>query len=143
MAESNLVNGQIQYILLSKSGFKDEDWYIPDRKMFHAAVNWIEILLLTRETELVKTMAWSNMWGKIGLLGLLAEDMKRLTRFRQFVDNELIISDRRFKLYPKEALLRESEITLLLMNDLVSFPYELIPNALFCSSSSSSYSRLL
>ena len=124
-------NGTVQFILLYKhEDASKENWTIPDRAIFHAAINKLESNLLKEDSPFLIVFRWSNMWGSIGLLGLSTENMSMFCDFRRIV-SALRLGTLCFKIYPREGLMREQQITLLLMDDLKTFPIELITKDLF------------
>ena len=86
--------------------------------------------LLRKSSCLLNVVKWSNMWGSIGLLGLDCTDLEKLKRFRSYV-GELKMGDMVFVVFPKEGLIKEQYYTILLMEDLSTFPIDLIIRDIF------------
>ena len=122
--------GTMQFILLTRATFKTEDWGIPTRQMFHAFVNRLESTLLADNSSLLGVLKWSNMWGNVGLMGLDVHNLETLKCFREYVKGTMI-GDRKFTVFPKEGLMREQQLNMLLMDDLKSFPIDMITKDLF------------
>jgi hypothetical protein len=113
------------YIVFYRSTIVGGEWSVPSRQLFHRFVNLLECDLLEKNLTLLETLAWSNMWGDIGLLGLRTTELGRLRRFRSFVET-FAIQDTEFMVYPREGLLRRYDLSVVLRDNLKSFDERLI-----------------
>ena len=80
-----------------RSSFTTRDWEIPRKKEYSIFVNYLECAILSRKPELLGVLAWTNLCGDIGLLGLRTQDMDSLMEFRE-VAKEVRVGDLVFTL---------------------------------------------
>ena len=103
----------IPYVVLKWDEAKDTHWSVPSTSLFHGLVNRIESRIQRDDLTCGSVMKWSNLWGKVGLLGLSARDPSLLSAFRTLVESQ-VNGSIRFSIYPRDGLDKKGNVSVLL-----------------------------
>ena len=58
-------------------------------------------------------LRWTNLWGKVGLMGLSVKDRDMLRDFRELVEKQ-VTGTTKFSIYPRDALEQKGNVSVLL-----------------------------
>ena len=74
-------------------------WTIPDVADFHDLVNRADPHIVSEKLSCITVAKWSNLWGKVGLLGLSGKRQDLLEQHRDVIEN-LPTNKLRFTIFP-------------------------------------------
>ena len=103
----------VSYVVLKWDTRIDPNWTVPDPPIFHDLVN--RVMSFIREEDLAcgSVLKWTNLWGKVGLLGLSARDTALLTEYREVLESQYMGSTK-FTIFPRDGLERKGCLSILL-----------------------------
>ena len=121
----------IPYVLLKWDTRVDKGWSVPDPTLFHDLTNRVDTVISDGDLPCGAVLKWSNLWGKVGLLGLSAKNKTLLNEFRDLVE-EQVTPTTKFTIYPRDGLDKKGVVTILLRETYRGFQdVRLIPKSLF------------
>ena len=123
----------VQFVVLKYDPNVDEDWTIPEPRVFKELLVRVDCEILENNLDCRKAFKWGNLWGRVGLVGLSPLDMGLLNQFRQAIENQLL-GDTKFTLFPRDALEKRGNLSVLLRTDFRSFGVNLLPKAILLRS---------
>ena len=98
--------------------------------MFNDIVNRAECVMVGHRLACISAQKWSNMWGKVGLIGLSAKNPDHIREYRNVVE-QLQDDNYSFTLFPRDAVDKRGNITVLLLDSFRAFDPTCLPGALF------------
>lgn len=119
----------VQFVVLKYDPNVDEDWTVPEPRIFKELLVRVDCEILERNLDCRKAFKWANLWGRVGLVGLSPLDIGLLNQFREAVEDQLL-GDTKFTLFPRDALEKRGNLSVLLRTDFRSFDVALIPKAI-------------
>lgn len=78
----------------------------------------------------ISAQKWSNMWGRVGLLGLSAKNPEYIREYRNVIE-QLQDPEFCYTLFPRDALDKRGNVTVLLLESFRAFNPKCLPGALF------------
>ena len=103
----------VPYVLLKLDEATDNKWSVPDTQLFHGLTNRLESRIMRDDLPCGAVLKWSNLWGKVGLLGLSVKNAALLSDFRNLVESQ-VKGSIRFSIYPRDALEKKGNVSVLL-----------------------------
>ena len=122
--------GIVQFVVVKKNKDQDDgDWEFPDRQEFIDLLNTIEARNSATKNGYSAALEYNNMWGQVPILGLRIRNLVLLDGFRDQIDDfQCPVAE--YTTFPKLGLDRKFAITIMLWQDLASFPIETLPRNL-------------
>ena len=120
----------IPYVLLKWDTARDTNWTVPDPQLFHDLVNRVESRVMEQNLKCGDVLKWSNLWGKVGLLGISAKDHDQLTAFREVIEKQ-VTGTTKFSIYPRDALEKKGNVSVLLREAHRGLDVTQLPRAIF------------
>ena len=127
----------IQFVLLARqrrsqgrSGSPATPWFVPDINEFHDLQNKAECTMIEKNLPCFKARKWSNLWGKVGLIGLLPKNPEYLRDYRTIVEATMT-DDLAFTLFPRDAVENRGSVSVVLREQFRSFNAKCLPASLF------------
>ena len=111
----------------------DSDWTVPDPATFRDLLGRVDSEVLEFNLPCRRAFLWGNLWGRIGLVGLSSKDLTLVNEFRLIVENQ-ILRTTRFTLFPREALEKKGNLTVLLREGFRTFDVAYLPKAILLRS---------
>ena len=108
----------IPFVVLQWDSSKDTNWTVPEPQLFHDLVNRVESRVMELGLKCGDVLKWSNMWGKVGLLGLSARDRDMITSFRELIEKQ-VTGTIKFSIYPRDALEKKGNVWTTALKELV------------------------
>ena len=106
-------------------------WTIPSLQRFHDVLNHVENRVRKECLQCQFVIQWNSEWQKgIGLMGLQVTDAVKLDMFRSVLA-DIRIGGFQYNSFPKSALLKDSEVSIMIKNELKSLDLRWIPHSLF------------
>ena len=121
--------GSVAFVVLKFDPDHDKHWTVPEPELFHDLMNRVEGGILENDLKCGEAYKWISMWGKVGLLGLDANKMEQMNEYRDMLERQTL-GKIRFTLFPKEALEKKGNISVLLRASYKSFKAEWLPKAI-------------
>ena len=122
--------GIVQFVVVKRNkDQEDGDWEFPDRQEFIDLLNTIEARNSASKNGYSATLEYNNMWGQVPILGLRIKSLVLLDGFRNQID-DFQCPMAEYTTFPKLGLDRKFAITIMLWQDLASFPIETLPRNL-------------
>ena len=119
----------IAFVVLKFNPDTDRHWTVPDPDTFNDLMNRLEGVLMEGDHSCWSAYRWVNMWGRVGLLGLSPSDPDKINAYRCLLESQ-VLGSTRFTIYPKDALEKKGNISVLLRASFRSFKPEWLPKAL-------------
>ena len=127
----------VQFVLLARPRLPSDrmplsatPWMIPDLAEFHDLINRAECHMIENKMTCYKARKWSNLWGKVGLVGLSPKTPEHIPDYRAVV--EAMNTDKlTFTLFPKEAVENRGSVSVILREQFRSFNIKCLPASLF------------
>ena len=128
-----LVTDVVQFVVLKLDPRIDKAWSVPDPEMFNELMSIVAVHCYEHELECQRAYKWATLWGKVGLLGLDSRNVKDLIDYREVVEDQMsgVI---KFTLFPKDALEKRGNLTVLLRDNLRLFNTKWLPKAILMRS---------
>ena len=101
--------------------------------MFNILVNRVTVYCLERKLECAQAFRWTSLWGRVGLVGLASRSLKDIQQFREAVEEQMS-GPTKYTLFPKDALHRRGNLSVLLRENFWSFDVEWLPKAILVRS---------
>ena len=120
----------VSYVLLKWDSTTDTNWSVPDPQLFHDLVNRVESRPMELKLRCGDVLKWSNLWGKVGLLGLSIKDRDLLTEFRELVERQ-VTGTMKFSIYPRDALEKKGNVSVLLRETYRGLDVTQLPRSIF------------
>ena len=93
----------------------------------------VECVCLESDVTCFRAYRWANLWGKVGLLGLASRDIRDLQDYRALIEDQ-ILGNTKFTIFPKDALERRGNLSVLLRSNLKTFDIKWLPKAILLRS---------
>ena len=126
----------VQFVVLSKpiSGSLSIDgptpWSVPSTKIFKELINRAECFMIEKRLTCYKARKWSNMWGKVGVIGLSPRHREDMDNYRTIIEGSPT-EELTFTLFPKAAVENRGSISIILREQFSSFRETCLPASLF------------
>ena len=127
------VTDVIPFVILKWNPETDRSWTIPSPEVFEDLMARVECVSLESDVVCLRAYRWANLWGKVGLLGLSSSDLRDLKEYREMIENQML-GRTRFTLFPKDALERRGNLSVLLRANLRTFDLKWLPKAILLRS---------
>ena len=116
----------ISYVVLKWDTRVDPNWTVPDPALFHDLLNRVTCEILERDLACGSIRKWTNMWGKVGLVGLSPKSTALLTEYRELVERQ-VVGSTKFTIFPRDGLEKKGCVSVLLREYYRHFKIELLP----------------
>ena len=126
----------VQFVVLARPRLRGPDdntatpWRVPDTNDFHDLINRTESYMINKRLPCYKARKWSNLWGKVGLIGLSPKSIQLLNDYRDVVEG-LPTDTLTFTLFPREAVENRGSVSVILREQFRSFDVKCVPASLF------------
>lgn len=127
------VTDVIPFVILKWNPETDKSWTIPAPDLFEDLMSRLECVSLEQDIVCFRAYRWANLWGKVGLLGLASGDLRDIREYREMIENQML-GRTKFTMFPKEALERRGNLSVLLRANLRSFDLKWLPKAILLRS---------
>ena len=103
-------------------------WGVPNTQEFHDLMTRVECVIVEEDRSCFKVLKWTNLWGKVGQIGLSAKVGSHLEEFRDIVerdggpDSELMCT-----IFPRKGLDKRGTVSILLKEMLCKYNALLLP----------------
>ena len=105
-------------------------WTVPEPNDFHDIINRAECYMIEQKLMCYKARKWSNLWGKVGLIGLSPKFPEQLEDYRTVLEGHP--SDEfYYTIFPREAVENRGSVSLILREQFRAFSYKCLPASLF------------
>ena len=121
-----LVTDVIPFVILKFNPETDKTWTVPDPSTYQDLINSASGRIVERNLPCGAAYRWANLWGKVGLLGLSPKNMDHVREFRALIE-EHMAGRTRFTLFPKDALDKRDNLSVLLRDNFLTFKAEWLP----------------
>ena len=119
----------VPFVVLKFDPNVDKHWTVPLPDVFHDLVNRVEGEIVEENLKCESAYVWANVWGKVGLLGLSPKNPDLINEYRGVLERQ-IKGNTRFTIFPKDALDKKGNISVLLRASFRSFKAEWLPKAI-------------
>ena len=123
----------VQFVVLKYDSEVDTDWTVPDPTIFRDLLGLVDTESLECDHPCKKAFRWGNLWGRVGLVGLSTANMDHIIQYRKTVENQ-ILRNTRFTLFPRGALEKKGNLTVLLREGFRTFDVTYLPKAILLRS---------
>ena len=123
----------IPFIVLKYDPMTDKNWTIPDPDLYWILINRVTNAAMERDNTAGDAYRWATLWGKVGLIGLASRDLTALNGYRKLVE-EQVSGNTRFTLYPKDALEKRANLSVLLRENYIGFNIKWLAKAIMMRS---------
>ena len=123
----------VPFVVIKFDPRVDKAWAVPEPEVFKELMNRVMVYCLQRYLTCQRAFRWSNLWGKDGLLGLASKDVPDIIQYREAVEAQTL-GPTKFTLFPKEALEKRGNVTVLLRENFRSFDVRWLPKAILVRS---------
>ena len=120
----------VSYVLLKWDSTVDRNWTVPDPQLFHDLVNRVESRVMELKLQCGDVLKWTNLWGKVGLLGLSIKNHALLTEFRELIEKQMT-GTIKFSIYPRDALEKKGNVSVLLRETYRGLDVTQLPRSIF------------
>ena len=127
------VTDEIAFVVLKLDAKTDKDWTIPSPALFQKLLSRVACVCLEFDIACYRAYKWGTLWGKVGLLGLASNNLQDIKEYRAVIEDQ-IFRDTKFTLFPKDALEKRGNLTVLLRENLSSFNTLWLPKAILIRS---------
>ena len=117
-AESFLL--ALVFVLVARRVGSDDLWLAPKLQLFWDFYGLVDSALSGAWKEFDPVVDWANKWGAVGLMGLHSHNLQLLEEFRVVLTTK-ILQGYEFSSFPKEALTRSPNYTLILKSNMRTF----------------------
>ena len=76
---------------------------------------------------------WATLWGRVGLIGLASKDLSAVNAYRKMIEEQRS-GNTRFTLYPKDALEKRANLSVLLRENYIGFNIKWLAKAIMLRS---------
>lgn len=121
-----------KFILVARDSLTSR-WSVPSRLRFHDVVNQAESRIRRNNLSCGSVLDWCSEWGGgggVGLLGLRVIHPRELNTFRTVI-TEIRIGGLWYNTYPKDFLAHNTEVSVLLKQELRCLDLQFLPHSLF------------
>ena len=123
--------GTVPFVIIFRpADSADSRWDIPSLQTARDFMSRAQCTLIDLDMDYHTVINWCNPWGNIPLLGLLTNDLDKLSKFRTFVST-LRFQNLHFNTFIKEAMVANMDITVLLKTDYREIDVQKLPAILF------------
>jgi hypothetical protein len=125
--------GTVKFVLLTKpidGAAQDQRWGIPKTQLFHDFMNHVECEIIRGNILGGETLAWSNQWGQVGLLGITYKN-EQLAEGLRFALSEIDYEENKFTTIPQDCFKQGDQVTVLLKDMYRNFDLTMLAPALF------------
>ena len=105
-------------------------WTVPDVSLFNDIVNRAECHMAINRLACLKTQKWSNMWGRVGLVGLSAKDPELIRDYRNVIE-QLQDNNYCYTIFPRDAIDKRGSVSILLRDNFRAYDPHCLPTSLF------------
>ena len=116
----------IAYVVLKWDTTVDPNWTVPDPYLFHDLLNRVTCYILENDLPCGSVRRWTNMWGKVGLVGLSPKSTALLNEYREVVERQ-VVGSIKFTIFPRDGLDKKGCVSVLLREFYRHFKIELLP----------------
>ena len=127
------VTDVVSFVVLKFDEKVDKDWTLPSPGLFQELLARVACVCLEYDIACYRAYKWGTLWGKVGLLGLSSNSLKDIQEYRIVIEDQ-IFRGIRFTLFPKEALEKRGNLTVLLRENLSTFNTHWLPKAILIRS---------
>lgn len=125
----------IQFVILARPRASPTDgsrakWTVPDPDVYRDLINRSECYMATNRLPCLKAVKWTNLWGKVGLVGLSAREAEHLEDYRTVIE-ALHDDNYQFTIFPREGVDKKGSISIVLTEQFRSFEPLCLPECLF------------
>ena len=123
------VGDVISMVVLKFNPQTDKSWAVPGPELFRELANRVHVYCIEHDLACARAYRWGTLWGRVGLFGLASKNLEDINGFRRAVENQ--ISDHtQFTLFPKDAIQRRGNLSVLLRDNFWSFNVDWLPRAI-------------
>ena len=119
----------IPFIVLKFDPAVDKSWSIPTPELFDELINRVAGMCTEYNIKCYRAYRWATLWGKVGLLGLSSKDLKDIQDYREVIEDQRS-GQVKFTIFPKDALERRGNLSVLMRANLKSFDHKWLPKAI-------------
>ena len=123
----------IAFVILKYTEGKDASWTVPSPGLFRDLIHRISGQCFDQNLLCQRAFRWASLWGRVGLLGLGSRNLDDIKAYRELVESQ-VTGGTRFTFFPKEALERRGNLSVLLRENYYSFKTEWLPKAILLRS---------
>ena len=76
------VDDTISFVVLKLDPRVDASWTVPDPDLFNELMNRVICHCFENDLACQRIFKWSNLWGKVGLVGLASHSIDDITEYR-------------------------------------------------------------
>ena len=127
------VSEVVPFVVLKLDPRVDKSWAIPGPALFEDLMNRVSSVCLEHNVPSYRAYEWATLWGKVGLLGLSSASVEDMIEYRKVVEAQMS-GPIRFTLFPKDALEKRGNLTVLLRDNLQTFDIRWLPKAILMRS---------
>ena len=120
-------------MILKLTEGEDKSWTVPSPDLFRELINRVSGHCFDNNLACQRAFRWATLWGRVGLLGLASKNLGDLQAYRELIECQQTGSTR-FTFFPKEALERRGNLSVLLRENYWSFKLEWLPKAILLRS---------
>lgn len=124
------LKGTVQFIVMRRRRNSGEEWGFFSKPEFEGLMNKIEVLNSTAKNSYSMSLDYSNMWGKVPIIGMRAAMPKLSQLFRQGIDSFGADPLYEYTTFPRIGLTRKLAITMMLWQNLKDMTLEALPRNL-------------
>ena len=123
----------VQFVVLKFDPRSDKAWAVPEPDLFNELMSIVAGHCYEYDLPCQRAYRWATLWGKVGLLGLSSKNVKDLIDYREVVEDQMsgVI---KFTLFPKDALEKRGNLSVLLRDNLRLFNTKWLPKAILMRS---------
>ena len=111
----------------------DKSWTLPGVELFQELINRVYCVCLEFDLTCYRAHKWATMWGKVGLLGLSSANLKDMQEYREVIEDQEH-NNTNFTIFPRDALEKRGNLTVLLRENLRTFNTDWLPKAILLRS---------
>ena len=123
----------VPFVVLKYDPRVDKFWTVPKPELFQELMARVAGIALELDISCYKAYRWATLWGKVGLLGLASSNIQDIKDYRQVIEEQMS-GPVRFTIFPKDALERRGNLTVLLRENLRHFNVLWLPKAILIRS---------
>ena len=123
----------VPFIVLKYDPDSDKDWTIPAPDLYQELINRVTCEIMERDLPCGDAYRWATLWGRVGLIGLASKDIAALNAYRKIVEDQMT-GRVRFTLYPKDAIEKRANLSILLRENYIGFKVKWLPKAIMLRS---------
>ena len=130
-----VVKDVIAYVVLKFDPRTDKNWTVPEPTLFHDLMNRVDSRIQEKLLPCARAYRWANLWGRVGLLGLSPSRVDLLNEYRHVIESQKL-GPIKFTIFPKEALEKKGNLSILLRENFRAYKVECLPRAILTNTRS-------